>query len=1310
LQITLQEPYSEVTRMAAEPGAANGVGEEEEERYVRDGGITIGDIYIPPAPAPAMSFEANGPRLVITHIENENFKSYAGLQVLGPFHKSFTSIVGPNGSGKSNVIDSMLFVFGFRAQKTRAAKLSSMIHSSSTFPNVQSAKVAVHFQEIIDRGEDFDVVADSQFCVSRTVHKDKDSSSFYQIGTKRCKTKDVTRLLMEKGIDLDHNRFLILQGEVEQIALMKPKGLTESDGGMLEFLEDIIGTSRFKEPIEKLNANVEELSELRTEKLNRVKLVEKEKDELEGPMKEALGYIKLENQKVEVTHKQRQRYILDSETNIEKAVKRKEEIEASVSDLNDKQKEIVGRKKEKQEEIKAKGKDYDKLTEELDEQKAQFDKMEKEDTGHREDMKSANVKRKKIKQEAEVEKGKREKLEGLPEENAKKIAECEEHRDTWEQKVEEKEAEYEAAMASLKMDTQQWQDEKAKHQTKLVDLKKAVNEAAEELNLAQNEHDVYVSEERKAKDRLEEMKNTIVNKKEAVKDKSKTLEELTKKIPEKSRDLRSSEEEAEKLNGSFAQGRQRLSAMRTEYQEKKSSQSQAKSSGQVVDALMAQKRNGNIPGIIGRLGDLGAIDKKFDCAISTAVSGLDVMLVDSTATGTQCIEFLRRSGVGRGNFFALEKAAARQDYVRAMQPQQFPQGVPRLFDLVTPAEDRFRPAFYHYMKDTLVATDMQQARTVAFGAQRFRVVDLEGNVIETSGTMSGGGGRKSSGKMGSQVARAVEVDPRELQTMERGIGEVQEEVDGLQRRKTQLEDKIHTLKTSLRDEEKTQRKLAVEVNPLEAMVKDLEAGLPAQEKLVKDAAPDKKRVAAMTKRIEAAQAVHEDAAAKADVVQKEVKSCDAKIKEVTSGKIKAIEKKRNEAVKKLDQFKNEITKLNVEIKGNERNLKKVNDKIENMEAEIKECEESMLKMKARREEIEAIGSELLANTEEKKKENEELKSAIAGFKKELDAVEKEEMELKSSRIEVDNELKKWDDSVKDNTKKLAFWKKELRKLSLQEVPGEEAAALEELSREAVLELDLEQLSLEVNAIETQIAASKPNMAAIEEYNRKQKVYLERVGELDLITKDRDLQKKHYDDCKKQRFNDFMDGFGIITGKLKEMYQMITLGGDAELELVDSLDPFSEGIVFSVRPPKKSWKNISNLSGGEKTLSSLALVFALHYYKPTPLYVMDEIDAALDFKNVSIVANYVKERTKNAQFIIISLRSNMFELADRLVGIYKTHDATKSVTINPGLVEALPPAPRMVAVSPGKVAPGKDAFDKVCRVVDHWWCCSCIDVH
>lgn len=150
-------------------------------------------------------------------------------------------------------------------------------------------------------------------------------------------------------------------------------------------------------------------------------------------------------------------------------------------------------------------------------------------------------------------------------------------------------------------------------------------------------------------------------------------------------------------------------------------------------------------------------------------------------------------------------------------------------------------------------------------------------------------------------------------------------------------------------------------------------------------------------------------------------------------------------------------------------------------------------------------------------------------------------------------------------------------------------------------------------------------------------------------------------------------------KLKEMYQMITLGGDAELELVDTLDPFNEGISFSVRPPKKSWKQITNLSGGEKTLASLSLVFALHHFRPTPLYFMDEIDAALDFRNVSIIANYIKERTKDAQFIVISLRNHMFELADLLVGIYKTQDQSKSVAINPGAFEVKKP-PMMGALT------------------------------
>ncbi|KAJ1676836.1 Structural maintenance of chromosomes protein 4 [Spiromyces aspiralis] len=220
------------------------------------------------------------------------------------------------------------------------------------------------------------------------------------------------------------------------------------------------------------------------------------------------------------------------------------------------------------------------------------------------------------------------------------------------------------------------------------------------------------------------------------------------------------------------------------------------------------------------------------------------------------------------------------------------------------------------------------------------------------------------------------------------------------------------------------------------------------------------------------------------------------------------------------------------------------------------------------------------------------------------------------------------------------------------------------TEEELRELNISALVKQIGQLEARVQGAKPNLSILSEYRERSRDYRAKKRACDEITARRDEAQVHYDNLRKRRLDEFMTGFNTISYKLKEMYQMITMGGNAELELVDSLDPFSEGIVFSVMPPKKSWKNIANLSGGEKTLSSLALVFALHQFKPTPIYVMDEIDAALDFRNVSIVANYIREQTRDAQFVIISLRNNMFELADRLIGIYKTDSRTKSIAINP----------------------------------------------
>jgi structural maintenance of chromosome 4 len=235
------------------------------------------------------------PRMVIVRLVMTNFKSYAGRQEVGPFHPSFSSVVGPNGSGKSNVIDSLLFVFGFRASKMRQGKISALIHNSGAFSNLDHCEVQVCFQEILDLPQGkYSVIENSELVISRRAFKN--NSSKYYINGRTSDYKEVTTLLRSRGIDLDHKRFLILQGEVESIAQMKPKAQGEHDDGLLEYLEDIIGTSQYKKPIEESINQAEELNEVCAEKKNRVKLVEKEMESLEDKKTLALQFINTENQ------------------------------------------------------------------------------------------------------------------------------------------------------------------------------------------------------------------------------------------------------------------------------------------------------------------------------------------------------------------------------------------------------------------------------------------------------------------------------------------------------------------------------------------------------------------------------------------------------------------------------------------------------------------------------------------------------------------------------------------------------------------------------------------------------------------------------------------------------------------------------------------------------------------------------------------------------------------------------------------------------------------------------------------------------
>jgi structural maintenance of chromosome 4 len=251
---------------------------------------------------------------------------------------------------------------------------------------------------------------------------------------------------------------------------------------------------------------------------------------------------------------------------------------------------------------------------------------------------------------------------------------------------------------------------------------------------------------------------------------------------------------------------------------------------------------------------------------------------------------------------------------------------------------------------------------------------------------------------------------------------------------------------------------------------------------------------------------------------------------------------------------------------------------------------------------------------------ESKKGELKAMKDELDAKVAELNETRAAEIEMRNKLEENQKALAENQKRSRYWEEKLSKLTVQNISDigeeQEPTELQMYTKDELEAMNKDSLKAVIAALEEKVQNASIDLSVIEEYRRRAAEHESRSADLSTALTSRDSAKARLDGLRSSRLNGFMEGFGIISLRLKEMYQMITMGGNAELELVDSLDPFSEGILFSVMPPKKSWKNIGNLSGGEKTLSSLALVFALHHYKPTPLYVMDEIDAALDFRNVS----------------------------------------------------------------------------------------------
>jgi structural maintenance of chromosome 4 len=697
-------------------------------------------------------------------------------------------------------------------------------------------------------------------------------------------------------VDLDHKRFLILQGEVESIAQMKPKAASEHDDGLLEYLEDIIGTSKYKTPIEESATEVEALNEVCTEKSNRVQHVEKEKNNLEDKKNKALAYIRDENDLVMKQAALYQIYTDECDGNItvtkEAIANMQGQLDAELEKHQGNEEGIKKLEKKYKQGVKE-CEELEKSNQAILKEMAKFDK---ENVKFEEKKKFLTNKQKKLEKQLNTSRLAASESGSMAEKYADDIDRNSQEIATLEKSMKAEDKELASIREALKGKTQAFSDQIALKQKSLEPWKEKMNEKQSAIAVAESELAILHEKSNAGAVALEEIEAKIASIQEGRKAKALELQGCKDEKMQLEKEALKVQAELEKMAQKEPELRSQLSGARQKADEARASLSNTQTQGNVLTGLMRLKESGRIDGFHGRLGNLGAIDQKYDVAISTACPALDNMVVDSVEVGQQCIDYLRKNNLGRANFICLDRLARRD-----LDAIDTPENVPRLFDLVNSKHDKFRPAFYSVLQDTLVAKDLQQANRIAYGARRWRVVTLDGQLIDKSGTMTGGGTRVARGGMSSKLV--ADISKEQVAKLEVDRDALEQRFQEFQSHQRELESSLKELQTQMPQLETKMQKIGLEMDSAARNLADAQKRMSELSAEHQPSKSDDSRVAALEKNIVKLNKEVEKLRAEMSGVEDEIKALQDKIMEVGGVKLRGQKAK-------VDGLKEQIATLN----------------------------------------------------------------------------------------------------------------------------------------------------------------------------------------------------------------------------------------------------------------------------------------------------------------------------------------------------------------------------------------------------------------
>jgi chromosome segregation protein len=1156
----------------------------------------------------------------INRLSIQGFKSFANkTEIL--FDDKFNCVLGPNGSGKSNISDAICFVLGrLSAKSMRAEKAANLIFNGGKKKKPSDKGVV---EIVFDNQSKIFPHQDSEITLSRTITKS--GSSIYRLNGKKHTRTEILDLLSSAKINPEGYN-IILQGDINRFVEMTP----------MERRKIIEGISDISAYEEKKHKALLELNKVE-EKLNDAGIILKERKthlrELKKDKDQALKFKEFKERidSSKATHLNLQ---------IKDKTKSKDHYDSQISSHQNNTIQIESK---------------------INNSKQQIQK-------NREQIKNLNqqIEQKGEKGQIRIHKN----IEGLKVELTKSRARISTLKDELtkiaQRKIQFKEEfkEHDQKITELEQQKQQFQKQlTAKtNQQKLIEEKisqfKKRNRLEDTQNLEKEIEDKDCSIEKRQEEiqKIRQQQQDLFREKDRVEYKLQTFDEKIRKVKELEKQ---NKEEISQLKNKKTQFKQAILKLNqclnqdsdfssqlgnarkkfSQLQEQQAklnaqnlSQKEKLSHGIAIKKVLEQKNK--IKGIYGTVAQLGKVNKKYSLALETAAgSRTNFIVVKDDKTAADCIKYLRQNRFGSASFIPLNKIKYPEISPTQKKLTKLSGAHDFALDLID-FNKKYQKAFAYVFGSTLIVEDIDTARKIGIG--KVRMAALDGDIAESSGVIRGGFRQKTTASFAQNDAE------NGLKAIEMSLDKSQSVILALEARREANEKETSVLRNQ-------KSELEADIIKMEKILhlddSDMEASQEEKQKLAKNLSEINKKLSQIQENITSFNREMIELKTKRQSIKTEISQLkDPKL----LAQLSAFEESKNSFREELATLKNEIKNISL----------KVTDLI------VPEKNKILNILKQHQKEEENFNQEIF-----------QLKTKAAHQEKDLKIKEKESIEfyskykeLFSRKEKLSNEITHKEEGIERLRDKSRSSEIEINKISLKnaEVKAKLAALREEFKQchDAPLlkNKSEEELKKEINKFEHLLSQmSAVNMKALEIYEQVEQEYQKLIEKKQCLHSEQEDVLLMMNEIETKKTDHFLKTFNHINQNFQRIFSSLFKKGDAHLELENQEQPFEGGLDIKVKLTGNRFMDIKSLSGGEKTLTALSLIFSIQEYQPASFYILDEIDAALDKHNSERLSKFIRSYSDNAQYLMISHNDAIISEADNLYGISMNEFGISKIT-------------------------------------------------